>query len=236
MPLRIIQSPLSMKPIPLFCFDIETEPQPADELLARFNPVFEPAGNLKDPEKIAADIAAKLQKWIDDSALHAERGRILAFGFSVRGSGPTVIHGEDEEDLLFQIIASLRDAIQDGELISGFNIIGFDLPFIRKRCLINGIRFPWYNPLEKWNQWGFKAYDAMLDWQCGVRGGGTAEQNAQTKLQRLDTVARALGVGQKTGDGANFAKLYREDRGAALEYLRNDVSLTRAVCERLLGE
>jgi len=39
-------------------FDVETAPLPEKDLM-EIMPVFEPAGNLKDPEKIKASIEAK---------------------------------------------------------------------------------------------------------------------------------------------------------------------------------
>ena len=64
----------------------------------------------------------------------------------------------------------------------------------------------------------------------GGRGLGEAE-----KYQMIEDLAKLLKVGQKNGDGAMFAELYKQDESKALDYLRNDLSLTRAVAERLLA-
>ena len=56
----------------------------------------------------------------------------------------------------------------------------------------------------------------MLDfWSFGTRD--------SIKLRDL---AKFLGVGEKTGDGADFSGLYESDRKSAIDYLRNDVLLT----------
>ena len=45
----------------------------------------------------------------------------------------------------------------------------------------------------------------------------------------LDKVAKFFGVGEKTGNGAQFWELYNTDKEAALAYLTNDVKLTEAI-------
>lgn len=56
----------------------------------------------------------------------------------------------------------------------------------------------------------------MLDfWSFGTRD--------SIKLRDL---AKFLGVGEKTGSGADFSGLYESDRNSAIDYLRNDVLLT----------
>ena len=41
--------------------------------------------------------------------------------------------------------------------------------------------------------------------------------------------AKHLGVGEKSGDGKDFARLWATDRAAAEGYLRNDLELTARV-------
>ena len=49
----------------------------------------------------------------------------------------------------------------------------------------------------------------------------------------LDAIAKHLGIGAKTGSGADFAKLWQSDRAKAVEYLRNDIELTAKLAEVL---
>jgi len=58
-------------------------------------------------------------------------------------------------------------------------------------------------------------------WQLGNR---EAEGN-------LDMVSRFLGGKGKTGDGAEFAGLWAEDKEKALEYLHNDLEQTKLLYE-----
>lgn len=201
-------------------FDIETGPLPASVLIERFNPTFEAAKNIKDPDKIAADIAAKKAEWLDKSALHAERGEILAIGYKVNDQPIEIIEGE-EPGLLIAWLSVMNN--RKSHVFHGFNILDFDLPFIRRRCVINGIRFPFYDSGDKWKPWKVATYDAMKDWCFGN----------YREFVSLNTVARALGVGVKNGSGDMFHELYKTDKEKARDYLRNDVQLTYDVCERL---
>ncbi len=205
----------------LACIDVETEANPEAESI--FQPTFKPNGTLKDPEKIKADLAQKRLDWIGDGALYAERGRILAIGYNIDGC--FYCYDDDEKSLLEGFISTIRHNVFEGYTICGFNILDFDLPYIRKRCLILGIPFPFYDRSNRWNPWTFPVFDAMKDWTCGK----------YNEYVSLDTVARALGVGQKTGNGKDFAKLFREDKEKAIEYLSNDLELSYKFCERMLS-
>lgn len=235
----------------IFTFDIETAPAP--DSFEKFEPVFEPKEeeqpripkNLKDPVKIAEAEAALVERmaewerkrgesvnearesWLQEGALKAERGRILAIGWKTKGQDVVIHHSaKDEGEVIRQFIQDVKDAIEHGFTIAGFNIMGFDLPYIRRRCLILGIPFPFFDRNEKWKPWKMLTYDAMLDWQSGAFG---------QKFASVDDLARGFGVGKKTGDGSKFAKLYAEDRPAALAYLTNDVVIEEGICEWMLG-
>jgi hypothetical protein len=49
----------------------------------------------------------------------------------------------------------------------------------------------------------------------------------------LDRLAKFVGVGEKSGSGADFYEKWLNDRDAALEYLENDVRLTKAVWDKI---
>lgn len=234
------------------CFDIETGPLPEDELFQKFDPQFEvsaellkrepmPHKGLKDPDKVAANLIEveekhkawemecemnliqQRQDWINQGALRAERGKLLAFGYSTDGREVKIIHGHDEKRVLSDVIGLIR--LHKNDTFCGFNIINFDLPFIRRRCIVNGIRFPFYSRSDKWKPWIIDLYDAMDDWGCRVYGDRV----------KLDDLARGLGAGKKNGDGAGFAELYNTNQAAALDYLGNDILITYRVCERMLA-
>ena len=103
----------------------------------------------------------------------------------------------------------------------GFNIAHFDLPFLIRRSMKHGIKFA--PVFRNYRYLSDQFIDLMLVWKCGVH-----EDNIS-----LDRLARFLGVGQKSGNGKDFARLWREDREKAVAYLTNDLELTRKCAEKL---
>lgn len=208
-------------------FDIETAPLESQKLNALM-PVFKARANIKDPEKIEADIREKIAEFIANAALDASTGRVVAFGWAVDGGdvkGIAYPDAKDEGDILKFAWDTFTDErgviIQD---IIGHNSNKFDIPFLVRRSRIVGVDVPptvltWSRGRMYLDQ-HFK--DTMDAWACGT-----------TDKIKLDTLAKCLGVGAKNGDGANFFETLKSAPRKALEYLKNDVELTRACALRL---
>jgi len=193
-------------------FDIETGPEP-DDVLVRFEPEFEPPGNLKDPEKKAAAVMEKKAAWWEKAALSPITGRVLAIGV-FDGTDHTLHHGDDEKTVLEQF---WRDypAVGHPTRLIGHNIFNFDLPFLVRRSWKHGIAVP--SDIRQGRYWSTRFVDTMDAWGMGTR-----------ELVSLKNLSAFLGVGEKTGSGADFAKLYTDPatREGALDYLRSDLLLT----------
>jgi hypothetical protein len=221
--------------------DIETGPLPEPELLAMLPP-FDPkevkCGNLKDPAKIAEKIAEAeanhLRDFTERAALDPLTGRILAIGvlgFDPRGElGPDwtapikgEIFGAEDEAAMLREFWGMVVSDDHGRLnhIVGFNLCLFDLPFLFRRSWKHGITPP--AGLRRGRYWGDNVVDLRDLWQLGDRQARGS----------LDAIARHLGVGAKTGNGAEFAALWKRDQDAAIEYLKNDLQLTAAIAGRL---
>lgn len=196
-----------------YILDVETKSLPR-EILTSIIPDFKPAGNLKDPDKIAADLQKKSDDWFESAALDAHRGEIIAIGLK-RGQGimPLMFHGQPEAEML-RDLRSFATAESDS-IVVGHYILGFDIPYLCRRMWRHGIQPPrqWLDCTAWKAHW---AFDTAQVWTCG---------NREQKIS-LDNLAWHLGYGRKTGNGADFAKLYETDREAALDYLRNDLKLT----------
>ncbi len=199
--------------------DIETLAQPLDEL-TRIMPEFEPPGNVKDPAKIAAAITEKREKWIEKAALDATTGQIAIIGM-LTPDGAVMLRADvmSEADMLNQFW--MTQASDKFNLIVGHNLRNFDMPFIIRRSFMHGIATP-LGVIHK-NRLTEKFVDTMELW-------GAGERNAMISL---DTLARALGVGQKTGDGGDFGALWEVDKERAVEYCAHDLELTRKCAERM---
>jgi hypothetical protein len=202
-------------------FDIETGPSSRLEI-AELMPTFEAPSNWKDPEKIRAYIATKQAEWFQQAALSATTGRVLAIGYIEEGSEFSAFASGDEA----ADIKAFWDLITNNGAVThrliGFNSNSFDLPFIIRRSWKLGIRPP--ITLMSGRYLSHNCVDLLDLWRCG---------NREDRIS-LDKMARFLGVGGKTGDGAEFPSLWSMSREAALRYLENDVLLTRR-CAQALG-
>lgn len=207
-------------------FDIETGPRPESELAGLFTPLAPEdikTGNVRDPvkvqEKIAAAQAQHRADFFENAALSAVTGRVLAIGYAADDdAAPTVDCDEDESALLNRFWESWK--ANKGARWVGFNILRFDLPFLIRRSW--ALKVP-TGYVRRGRYWADNIVDLREIWQLG-------DYQAHGSL---DAVAKLLGVGAKTGDGAQFAQLLQSDRQAALDYLRNDVAITRAVFRRM---
>lgn len=203
---------------PPIVFDIETGPAPD---AAEYAPDFEAPSNYKDPVKIAAYKAEKIVEWLNQAALSAVSGQLLAIGLRQDGR-TTILCDEKEDTMLWDFWATVaHDGALQGPLI-GFNSNRFDIPFLVRRSWRHGVPVP--RGLMRGRYMSDGLIDLMQVWQLG-------DYQANVKL---GTLARWLGVGEKSGDGAAFADLLKTDREAALNYLRNDVELTEK-CAVALG-
>lgn len=207
--------------------DIETAAAP-DEVLERVMPEFEAPGNLKDPEKIAAAIAGKRAEWRDRAALKAITGRVIAYSFAVDSQPPQFAHFADETErlLLEVLVAEIDSAIGAGATIYTWNGAGFDLPFIMQRAAVHGIPAWKKFTVDFRGRRHFREnfIDARLVW---------AMYSPDYSGTSLDAVAKTLGVGEKNGSGKDFAALLLTDPTAAEGYAKNDITLLRAVVERM---
>jgi hypothetical protein len=244
-------------------FDIETGPLPLDEIwktVDKFDPAtLQPypafdesavkVGNLKDAAKIAEKIeAARAQHYIDKlahdcknttaesdyiagvlskAALSPFTGRVLAIGYYSTDDEQTeidVVHPDTatEAALIIRFWAYVESAPEHCRII-GHNILGFDLPFLIQRSWMLNIEVP--RGVMEGRFFNKKFVDTMQVWACGKAG--------SAGMTKLDVLAKAFGVGAKTGNGAMFAELLEKDRAAAIEYLKNDVAMTYEVAKRM---
>jgi len=171
------------------------------------------------PDKIKAHIEQQEKEWLERAALSAETGMVLAVGLMDESGKFKVIEG-DERTIVEMILTELTSRLDLSYEIVGFNIFGFDLPFLIRRAWMLGLK----PPALRDRYWRTGLVDLMDKWTCGNR-----EQRIS-----LDSLAKALRVGAKTGSGADFAALWATDKAKALAYLENDLTLTRLCAERML--
>ena len=252
----------------MIVFDIETGPLPEETLRGQcppfeppehpgeFNPSAVRCGNIGGPDsekgqakiakardeheatvaKYSADVdAAKAAHWqdfLDKAALSPLTGRVLAIGYQLP-NGRRVIHHHEANDqepgMLSSFWQIVQKAIKQREKVVGHNIEGFDLPFLLRSSWLYRIDVP--DEIFDGRYWNRCFLDTMRRWQCG---------NYREQFAKLDTLAKAFGLGGKLEDGgvsgAEFSKFYwgsPEERALALQYLEKDVELTAAIASKM---
>lgn len=226
--------------------DIETGSAPAETVLA-FLPEIErgrPDTRLKDPEKIAANLAkieadyeAAKKSAIDRAALNAETGVILAIGWAhFPGQANYFLNeaGDEQGELtmLHQFQGWLMGLnLRDGYTkIFGHNLKGFDIPFLMRRMMKAGIMSHHFREafFDKKSPRGYHApwiIDTMEQWALG---------EYQKKIS-LNNLAKFFGLEQKTGTGDQFAGWFLGgEKQRALDYLAQDLYLCGS-CAKKMG-
>lgn len=228
-------------------FDIETGAGHEDEIL-QFADIQRkaPHKGLKDPEKVAANLAqieadyeAAKRDFIDRAALNAETGIVLAIGFQEDGKSPRIYENNQgtlggERLMLEAAFQFIEDCYHDGQYSDGLKFIGhnvksFDIPYLCRRAMRHGIyneriRYLFWDKATKWRNWQPHIVDTMEVWAMG---------EYQRRIS-LNGLARYFGLGEKTGTGDQFAKWYLGgERDKAIEYLQQDLALTYGVAMKM---
>uniref|UniRef100_A0A6M3K5X5 Putative DNA polymerase n=1 Tax=viral metagenome TaxID=1070528 RepID=A0A6M3K5X5_9ZZZZ len=121
----------------VIAFDLETI---ANKSIIPLLPPVEPAGNLKDPIKIKADIKKKEADRLSKLGLDPTTGRICCFGWHDGKESHHIILAEESDAAEAKLIQGAWEILSEGEHFVTFNGISFDVPFLLMRSLINRVR------------------------------------------------------------------------------------------------
>lgn len=221
---------------------------------AAFDPATVKLGNMKDEKLIADKIHAAKTKHAEEAktwwqaatqaepnywaaieeraALSAITGQVLAIGYLGQSQQiHAASEGIQEGALLSHFWGLYKKARAAHRKMCGYNIKGFDVPFLAQRSYILGVEVP----ATVLTPTGFlePTFVDLADvWKCGNRGWG------EKGFGSLDTLAKAMGLGEKLAGvtGADFARLFNsqdpQERQQAIDYLATDLAITRAIAER----
>lgn len=230
----------------LVAFDIETGPLPTstlEPLLPEFDPSEVKLGNAKDPALVAAKIEAAREKhrsdFIEKAALDPLTGRVLAVGLLVFGpneervSTDVAINANSSDGAEREILEGFwrvfeKSLTGERTFFVGHNSTDFDLPFLVTRSRVLGVKVPSLVVRRSGNRCSFS--DRFIDTRT-VFALGRDVRSMKTSLGHL---CRLLGLGDKAGDGADFAGLVEAGRlEEAKAYLLRDIQLTAHLANRL---
>ena len=153
--------------------------------------------------------------------------------------GGAVVHPHEKG-----LVAALVDRVRalDPDVITGWNVVDFDLRVLAARCRATGVpaslgRLPGATRFE--SDPGFTRQGrADIPGRVVLDGIGVVRDAIRLPDYRLETVARAvLGRGKRIDHdvpdpAAEIARLYREDRAALVAYNLEDARLVPEILER----
>jgi hypothetical protein len=224
--------------------DIETIPSQAPDAREQIAAEIKPPGNYRKADTIAAWERDDKPALVEDAYLRTSfdggAGQIVCIGWAIDGGMPTAeVHTSLSQDaerrMLRDFFSGVREELHKHSVaginlssgaaptIVGHNVIGFDIPFVTKRCMILGVKPPIWWPMNP-RPYGTSPYDTMLQW-AGVG-----------QSISLDKLCRILGVPGK-GDGPTGADVWpmvqAEKWHEVASYCMADVERTRAVHRRM---
>lgn len=215
-------------------FDIETIPCQLPGVLDEFKAAVTAPAQYKKPESIAEWLKDNRDSegeaaWLKTS-FDGGMGHVVCIGLAV-DDGPAVAYriGADkpgdrdhERNLLEAFFCHLTDTGRS--VLVGHNIIGFDLPFLWKRCMVLGVKPPQWFPRNPSKYSSEMVRDTMNLWDMEQRAGGS-----------MDRICRLLGIpGKGDVSGADVWPMVKAgDIEAVAEYCRGDVERTRAMFKRM---
>lgn len=223
-----------------------SDPFPPFSKPAPFDPSVVKIGNLKDQEKISEKIGAARSLYetecrnaypvwlaekeafeadiLSKSALDAATGMILVIGYK---SADFEFIDEGREEILLSNFWDLYKRLKSNSKLISFYGHSFDLPFIVRRSLVNGIPIP-ADAIKQNRFWHDSFIDLAEIWSCGGR-------RAEDRIN-LDVLDRLLKGEGKQGSGADFSRLYlgsEAERQEALNYALTDTRITYRLAQKM---
>lgn len=229
----------------LVFLDIETLCTEDPEVIQFLADKIKAPATYKKPESIAEwereNKPQAVKEAVAKTALDGLYGRICCIGYAIDDGPVECIAGDDEKSVLFNFFSDLEakseymivnpssvmDAIS-GTLsmeFVGHNIAGFDLPFIKHRSIVHGIK-----PTEQIRlamnsgKWSNRIHDTMLMWAPD-----------RDKWKGLDALCKALRIpGKGDMDGSMVAEVWKDNPQKVIDYCKSDVERTRALYKRMM--
>ena len=221
--------------------DIETVPQTADytalsEALAhswddKFNLIHK-----RMPEKYAENTTAS-EAFDTSAGIYAEFGKIVCISVGFIHFQGLEMHfrtksfaGDNERELLIEFTHLLAKFCTSKEhTLCGHNIKEFDIPYICRRMLINGLPLPSILQITGKKPWEINFIDTLEMWKFG-------DYKNYTSLKLL-TAVFGIPTPKDDIDGSQVAEVYYKEKNVKriATYCQKDVLATAQVFLRMNG-
>ena len=170
------------------------------------------------------------------AALYPEFGRIVCISVGItrysRGKNEFITKSycsEDEKRLLNEFNAMITSYWTDNKMYCGHNIKEFDMPFIAKRMMINGIRMHMSLFVAGKKPWEVSFLDTLELWRSGSYKGSAS----------LELLAGVFGIPTPKDDiyGADVRNVFYEEKNLERisTYCQKDVVTTAQVLLKMHG-
>jgi DNA polymerase elongation subunit (family B) len=221
--------------------DIETVPQTADfsELSPELAHLWEDKFGLihkRMPEKYSAETTAA-EAFSNSAGIYSEFGKIVCISVGFIYFQDKVMHfraksffGDNETQILNDFSAMIQKFCStDEHTICGHNIKEFDVPYICRRMLINGLKLPSVINISGKKSWEIKFIDTLELWKFG-------DYKNYTSLKLL-TAVFGIPTPKDDIDGSQVASVYYKEKNIdrIAVYCQKDVVATAQVFLRMNG-
>ena len=220
----------------LLLIDIETVSE-----FATFNELSEDWKNLWEEkvQRSLPDYVTAAEFYPQRAAVMAEFSKVvcISVGYFKKDDKATQLrlksfYGDDEKTLLQNFIAAMQktEANNNKWCFSGHNIKEFDIPFICRRLLINGLNIPTFLDFQNMKPWETNIIDTFQYWRFG-------DYKHYTSLKLL---AAALNVPSPKDDidGSMVGEVYwvQKNLERIVTYCQKDVVTTANIILRFKNQ
>ncbi|MCF0055552.1 hypothetical protein [Dyadobacter sp. CY356] len=183
--------------------------------------------NYKDPEKIQAYIAEGAIEAVNKTALDG-LGHAICICVAIDEREVATFYAyepKDEAETLKNLYTYLDDSLGNNfspKTFIGHNLVGYDLPMLKKRSMVLGIKPPAYIPFDA-KPWDNTVFDTMIRWDA-------------RNFASLDKLCLAFGLDVKSGmDGSMVNQAYLDGKHDEIaSYCNHDVDVVRELHKRMI--
>jgi len=213
----------------MITFDIETLQSTDEEVIESFRKSIKPPANYSKPDTIAKwheeNGAQALADMVAKTSFDGLYGSIACIAWQSNDGAVFCSPREFSEREVIELFYAFVAQEKDNERFCGHNLAGFDLPFLKHRSIILGIKPPkvLMNAMNA-KPWDNCIADTMLMWNPN-----------REKYASMDKLCKAFGIKGKEGfDGSMVNEEWvNGDRSKVIEYCKDDVRRTVEIYNRI---